>query len=95
MSYAATIIKTSTAQGHSGTTPFLTIGVTGGTPAWPTNNRGDQIMQEGRNSQMGSADLGQVASNWPADWQTGPGPFGRPDLTVASGNIPGGSQLAQ
>jgi hypothetical protein len=95
MSYAATITTTSTAQGHSRTTLFSTVGVTGGTPAWPTDSGGDQIMQEGRNSQMGSADSGQAAQNWPADWQTGLGPFKRPDLTVASGSIPGGPQLAQ
>jgi hypothetical protein len=52
-------------------------------------------MQEGRYSQMGSTDLGQAAPNWPADWQTGLGPFGMPDLTIASGNIPGRPQLAQ
>jgi hypothetical protein len=86
MSYTATITRT---------TPFSTVGMTGGTSAWPTDSGGDQIMQEGRNSQMGSSDLGQAAPNWPADWQDGLGPFGRPDPTVASGNIPGGPQLAQ
>jgi hypothetical protein len=95
MSYVATVTKTSTAQGHGGTTPFPTVGVTGGTPDWLTDSRGDQIMQRGGNSQTGSADLGQGAPNWPANWQTGLGPFGKPDLTVTSGNIPGGSQLAQ
>jgi hypothetical protein len=63
MSYAATITTTSTAQGHSRTTPFSTVGMTGGTLAWPTDSRGDQIMQEGRNSRMGSTDLGQAAPN--------------------------------
>jgi hypothetical protein len=95
MSYAATITMTSTAQGHSRATPFSTVGVAGGTPDWPTDNGGDQIMQGGRNHQMGSTDLGQRALNWPADWQTGLRPFRRPDLMIASGNIPGGSQLAQ
>jgi hypothetical protein len=40
---------------------------------------------------MGSTDLGQGAPNQPTDWQTGLRPFGRPDLTVTSGNILGGS----
>jgi hypothetical protein len=95
MSYSATITMTSTAQGHSRTTPFSTVGMAGGTPDWPTDSGGDQIMQGGGNCQMGSTDLGQGAPNWPTDWQTGLGPFRRPDLTVASGNDPGGSQLAQ
>jgi hypothetical protein len=95
MSYAATITTTSIAQGHSRTTPFSTVGAAGGTPDWPTDSGGDQIMQGGGNSQTGSTDSGWGAPNWPADWQTGLGPFGRPDLTVTSGNIPGGSQLAQ
>jgi hypothetical protein len=95
MSYAATVTATSTAQGHSETTPFLTVGTVGGAPAWPTDSGGDQIMREGRNSQAGSTDLGQAAPNWPADWQTGLGPFGRPDFTNTVGNIPGGSQSTQ
>ena len=95
MSYAATVITTSTTQGHSRTTPFSTVGAAMGTPTWPTDSRDDQIMQEGRSNQMGSADLGQAALNWPADWQTGLGPFGRPDLVTASGSIPGGSQSTQ
>jgi hypothetical protein len=67
MSYAATIIKTSMAQGHSGTTPFSTVGAARGTPDWPTDSGGDQIMQGSRNSQVRSTDVGQGAPNWPAD----------------------------
>jgi hypothetical protein len=95
MSYEATVTTTSTTQGHSRTTPFSTVGAARGTLAWPPDSGGDQIMQEGRNSQMGSTDLGKAAPNWPADWQTGLRPFERPDLTIASGSIPGGSQSTQ
>jgi hypothetical protein len=95
MSYAATITTTTTAQGHNKTTPFSTVGVAGGAPTWPTDSGGDQIMREGRNSQEGSANLGQAAPNWPAGWQTGLGPLGRPDLTNSAGSISGGSQTTQ
>jgi hypothetical protein len=95
ISYAATVTKTSTAQGHGGTTPFSTVDMTGGTPDWSTNSRGYQTIQGGRSGQTESTDLGQGAPNWPTAGQTGLGPFGRPDPTIASENIPGGSQSTQ
>jgi hypothetical protein len=95
ISYAATVTKTSTVQGHGGTTPFSTVGTTRETPDWPTNSRGYQTIQGSESSQTGSANLEQRAPNWPTARQTGLGLFRRPDPTITSESILGGAQLAQ
>jgi hypothetical protein len=58
MSYAATIARTSTEQSHTGTAPFSTIGVAGGTPNWPAGSEGHQIAQGSGGSQAGGTGPG-------------------------------------